>query len=105
MLLRSLTAAALDLLLGLASADAQTRYPGLDMEPACRTLTPTAAGGPRPLDPDVLVLRSLGVANYELTYSPASAIRAISPETRTLDVLYRTPVCFNTATREMAIGW
>lgn len=68
MLLRSLTAVALGLSLGLASADAQTRSPGLDMEPACRTLTPTAAGGPRPLNPDVLVLRFLGVANYELAY-------------------------------------
>jgi len=38
-------------------------------------------------------------------YPPAYAIRAASPQTRTLDVLYRTPVCFNTATKEMVIGW
>ena len=38
-------------------------------------------------------------------YPPAYAIRRVSPETRTLDVLYRTPVCFNTATKEMVNGW
>ncbi len=37
-------------------------------------------------------------------YPPAYAIRHASPRTRTLDVLYRTPVCFNTVTKEMAIG-
>lgn len=58
----------LGMLLGLASAGAQTRFPALEMEPACQTLTPAAAGGPRPLNPDVLVLRFLGVANYELAY-------------------------------------
>ena len=31
--------------------------------------------------------------------------RRASPRTRTLDVLYRTPVCFDTATKEMVIGW
>jgi L-ascorbate metabolism protein UlaG (beta-lactamase superfamily) len=47
---------------------AQDSYPPLEREPACQTLVPTAAGGPRPLNPDVLVLRFLGVANYELAY-------------------------------------
>ena len=66
MLVRSLVG--LGMLLGLASPTAQTRFPALEMEPACQTLTPAAAGGPRPLNPDVLVLRYLGVANYELAY-------------------------------------
>src|SRR5262252_2193072 len=50
------------------SAFAQTRYPALEKEPACQTLTPAAAGGPLPTNPDVIVLRFLGVSNYELAY-------------------------------------
>jgi hypothetical protein len=50
------------------SAFAQTRYPALDREAACQTLMPAAAGGPLPANPDVLVLRFLGVSNYELAY-------------------------------------
>ena len=38
-------------------------------------------------------------------YPPAYAIRRVSPATRTLDVLYRTPVCFNTTTKDMVVGW
>jgi L-ascorbate metabolism protein UlaG (beta-lactamase superfamily) len=38
-------------------------------------------------------------------YPPAYAIRAASPQTRTLDVLYRTPVCFHAPSKEMTIGW
>jgi hypothetical protein len=44
------------------------QYPALDQEPACQTLMPAAAGGPLPRNPDVLVLRFLGVSNYELAY-------------------------------------
>jgi L-ascorbate metabolism protein UlaG (beta-lactamase superfamily) len=56
-------------LLALASAaSAQSAHPTLDREPACQSLVPTAAGGPRPHNPDVAVLRFLGVANYELAY-------------------------------------
>jgi L-ascorbate metabolism protein UlaG (beta-lactamase superfamily) len=51
-----------------SSAFGQSRYAALDQEPACRTLTPAAAGGPLPANPDVLVLRFLGVSNYELAY-------------------------------------
>ena len=62
-------AALLVLLFALASsAAAQGPYPSLDREPACQSLMPTAAGGPRPQNPDVIVLRFLGVANYELAY-------------------------------------
>lgn len=46
-----------------------------------------------------------GTMRWASNYPPAYAIRRVSPETRTLDVLYRTPVCFNTATRDMVIGW
>jgi L-ascorbate metabolism protein UlaG (beta-lactamase superfamily) len=46
-----------------------------------------------------------GVAMWAANYPAALAIRDASPKTRTMEVLYRTPVCFNTATKEMAIGW
>jgi hypothetical protein len=60
---------AVSMLFAFASATAaQERYPDLGKEPACQTLVPTAAGGPRPQNPDVVVLRFLGVANYELAY-------------------------------------
>ena len=49
-------------------ARAQTRYPSLEQEPACQSLMPAAAGGPLPQNPDVVVLRFLGVSNYELAY-------------------------------------
>ena len=64
------TAAALFVLLlaFTSSAAAQGPYPSLDREPACQSLVPTAAGGPRPQNPDVIVLRFLGVANYELAH-------------------------------------
>ena len=51
-----------------SSASAQTSYPALEQEPACQTLMPAAAGGPLPRNPDVVVLRFLGVSNYELAY-------------------------------------
>jgi L-ascorbate metabolism protein UlaG (beta-lactamase superfamily) len=51
-----------------APAFAQSSYPALDQEPACQTLMPAAAGGPLPRNPDVIVLRFLGVSNYELAY-------------------------------------
>jgi hypothetical protein len=40
----------------------------LEQEPACQTLQPASTGGPLPKDPDVLVLRYLGRANYEVDY-------------------------------------
>jgi L-ascorbate metabolism protein UlaG (beta-lactamase superfamily) len=46
-----------------------------------------------------------GVAMWAANYPAALAIRDASPKTRTMEVLYRTPVCFNTATKEMVIGW
>ena len=61
-------AAALIALLLSSSAFAQSGYPALDQEPACQTLMPAAAGGPLPRNPDVVVLRFLGVSNYELAY-------------------------------------
>jgi L-ascorbate metabolism protein UlaG (beta-lactamase superfamily) len=51
-----------------STAFAQGSYPALDQEPACQSLMPAAAGGPLPRNPDVLVLRFLGVSNYELAY-------------------------------------
>ena len=61
-------AAALGALLLSTSAFAQSSYPALDQEPACQTLMPAAAGGPLPRNPDVIVLRFLGVSNYELAF-------------------------------------
>jgi L-ascorbate metabolism protein UlaG (beta-lactamase superfamily) len=46
-----------------------------------------------------------GVAMWASNYPAALAIRDASPKTRTMEVLYRTPVCFNTASKEMTIGW
>ena len=63
-----IAAGALVFLFFCTSAFAQTRYPALEKEPACQTLTPAAAGGPLPSNPDVIVLRFLGVSNYELAY-------------------------------------
>ena len=46
-----------------------------------------------------------GTMLWASNYPPAYAIRRASPQTRTTDVLYRTPVCFSTATKEMVVGW
>ena len=46
-----------------------------------------------------------GTMGWASNYPPAYAIRHLSPTTRTLDVLYLTPVCFNTTTKDMVIGW
>jgi L-ascorbate metabolism protein UlaG (beta-lactamase superfamily) len=46
-----------------------------------------------------------GTMKWASNYPPALAIRDASPKTRTMDVIYRTPVCFNTATKEMFVGW
>jgi hypothetical protein len=46
-----------------------------------------------------------GTMKWASNYPPALAIRDASPKTRTMDVIYRTPVCFNTVSKEMVIGW
>lgn len=46
-----------------------------------------------------------GTMLWASNYPPAYAIRRAAPNTRTLDVLYRTPVCFDTTTKHMVIGW
>ena len=56
------------LLIAGSTARAQSASPALEQEPACQSLMPAAAGGPLPRNPDVIVLRFLGVSNYELTY-------------------------------------
>jgi L-ascorbate metabolism protein UlaG (beta-lactamase superfamily) len=40
----------------------------LEQEPACQTLQLASAGGPVPKNPDILLLRSLGRANFEVAY-------------------------------------
>jgi L-ascorbate metabolism protein UlaG (beta-lactamase superfamily) len=47
---------------------AQTWSSRLAQEPACQSLVPAAAGGALPKGQNVLVLRYLGVSNYELSY-------------------------------------
>ena len=46
-----------------------------------------------------------GTMKWASNYPPALAIRDASPKTRTMHVIYRTRVCFNTASKEMFIGW
>jgi L-ascorbate metabolism protein UlaG (beta-lactamase superfamily) len=46
-----------------------------------------------------------GTMKWASNYPAALAIRDASPKTRTMDVIYRTPVCFNTVSKEMFIGW
>jgi L-ascorbate metabolism protein UlaG (beta-lactamase superfamily) len=48
---------------------------------------------------------SEGTMKWASNYPAALAIRDASPKTRTMDVIYRTPVCFNTYSKEMVIGW
>jgi L-ascorbate metabolism protein UlaG (beta-lactamase superfamily) len=60
--------AALIALLFSSIVVAQSKYPALEQEPACQTLTPAASGGPLPQNPDVVVFRFLGVSNYEMAY-------------------------------------
>ena len=48
---------------------------------------------------------SEGTMKWASNYPAALAIRDASPKTRTMDVIYRTPVCFNTVSKQMVIGW
>jgi L-ascorbate metabolism protein UlaG (beta-lactamase superfamily) len=66
--MRLATAALAALLICSSLARAQSPFPSLDQEPACQSLMPSAAGGPMPRNPDIVVLRFLGVSNYELAY-------------------------------------
>ena len=66
--MRVAIAALLALFVFVSPARSQSAYPGLDKEPACQSLMPAAAGGPLPRNPDVIVLRFLGVSNYELAF-------------------------------------
>lgn len=45
-----------------------------------------------------------GTMRWTASFLAANALRDTLPTTRTLDVLYRTPVCFNTANKEMFVG-
>ena len=46
-----------------------------------------------------------GTMKWASNYPAALAIRDASPKTRTLDVIYRTPVCFDVRSKEMFVGW
>lgn len=45
-----------------------------------------------------------GTMRWTASFLAANALRDALPKTRTMDVLYRTPVCFNTANKEMFVG-
>jgi hypothetical protein len=45
-----------------------------------------------------------GTMGWTASFLAANALRDALPGTRTLDVLYRTPVCFNVANKEMFVG-
>ena len=69
---------------------------------------PTLVDYVKLLQPSVVFLGAhdgAGTMNWASNYPPALAIRDVSPKTRTMDVIYRTPVCFNAASKEMVIGW
>jgi L-ascorbate metabolism protein UlaG (beta-lactamase superfamily) len=66
--MRAAVAMLVALLFTASLAHSQSKYPALEQEPACQSLMPAAAGGPMPQNPDVVVLRFLGVSNYELAY-------------------------------------
>lgn len=46
-----------------------------------------------------------GVAMWAANYPAALALRDALPKVRTMDVLYRTPVCFSTSSKEMFTTW
>ena len=45
-----------------------------------------------------------GTMRWASTFLAATAIREVRPRTRTVEVSYRTPVCFDTATKELFVG-
>ncbi len=69
---------------------------------------PTLVDYVKLLNPSVVFLGAhdgAGTMNWASNYPPALAIRDVSPKTRTMDVIYRTPVCFNTQSKEIVVGW
>src|SRR5688572_17160233 len=64
----ALLTALLVVLFGAASFDAQSARQAMQQDPACQSLTPVAAGGMAPKDPETVVIRWLGHTNYELAY-------------------------------------
>lgn len=63
----------------------------LAQDPACQAVRPAAAGAALPQHPDLVVLRWLGTANYELSYRDQillfDAFYSRVPPARTLGVL------------------
>jgi hypothetical protein len=45
-----------------------------------------------------------GTMRWASLFPAAMAIRDAAPKTRVLETPYRTPVCFNTASKEMFVG-
>lgn len=60
------------------------------------------------LRPSTLFLNShdgIGTMGWASNYPAALAVREASPTTRTMDVVYRTPVCVNTRSKDVVVGW
>ena len=55
------------LLVALPAAHAEKSFVVDSNAPACRSLVPTAVGGPKPPD-GMLTIRWLGTTNYEIAY-------------------------------------
>jgi L-ascorbate metabolism protein UlaG (beta-lactamase superfamily) len=55
-------------LLLLAAVSSQAQSVDFQHEAACQTLKPASTGGPLPKNPNVLLVRYLGRANYEVAY-------------------------------------
>ncbi|MBI4538402.1 MAG: MBL fold metallo-hydrolase [Gemmatimonadetes bacterium] len=66
--LKFLTGVLVSLVCLALAVPGQSQTMKLAQEPACQTLTPASAGGPMPRNADVMVMRYLGMANYEVAY-------------------------------------
>jgi L-ascorbate metabolism protein UlaG (beta-lactamase superfamily) len=65
---RLVITAVLGAVVGVSAVIGFSQSTELAQEPACQTLKPASTGGPLPRNPNVLVLRYLGRANYEVDY-------------------------------------
>jgi hypothetical protein len=65
--IRSAALASLLTLIGTSVAAQGAKGP-MRQDPACQSLTPVSAGGPAPKNAETVVVRWLGMMNYELAY-------------------------------------
>src|ERR1044071_9478494 len=65
--IRSAALASVLTLIGTSVAAQGAKAP-MRQDPACQSLTPVSAGGPAPKNAETVVVRWLGMMNYELAY-------------------------------------